>query len=241
MIFVFRKKQAILILSIILMTLFAYGAILSTSISLRTSSGSTDKTIVIDAGHGGEDPGSVSDYSSVKEKDINLNIAIKLKELLEQSGYAIIMTRTEDKLDYQTESSRIIRKRQEDLSRRKQIMDGKNVDAVVSIHLNKFPQTKYSGAQTFYSPKCKDSKKLADCIQHSLREILQPENNRVALAKKEPLVILKNVKNPTVIVECGFLSNVEEEKKLIDTQYQDKIALTIKDGIIKYFQQLNPT
>jgi len=203
--------------------------------ALVTNNTTTQKVVMLDPGHGGEDPGAVSDYSGIKEKDINLRIALKTRELLESEGFKVLMTREEDKLEYQPGTTNIIQKRKQDLLRRKKMMDEGGADIVVSIHMNKFGQTQYYGAQTFYPPNSVEGQKLATSIQKSLRENVDPNNTRSALVKKEPIIILKNYKTPTVIVECGFLSNPEEEKKLQTEEHLDKIAFAIKEGIKDYF------
>lgn len=195
------------------------------------------RTVILDAGHGGEDPGAVSDYSGLKEKDVNLNIVMLLKRLMEKDNYKVILTRDSDRLVYTTESNNIIQKRREDLTRRKGIMDDSSADLVVSVHLNKFPQAQYHGAQVFFPPKSDTSKKLADEIQNAIRLNVDNANDRVALVKKDPIMILKNLKTTTVIVECGFLSNVDEEKKLAAEDYQNKLASAIKKGIDSYYKK----
>lgn len=195
----------------------------------------SNKTIIIDAGHGGEDPGAVSSFSMAKEKDITLVIAKKTQKLLEDAGYNVIMTRSEDILKYEGDNISMTSKRRQDLLQRKKIMDESNADIVISIHLNSFTDSSYSGAQTFYTKDSLSSKKLAISLQESLREILDPENDREALLKKEDIIITKNCKTTTVIVECGFLSNAEEEVLLCDEQYQTKISEAIKSGIDGYF------
>mgnify|MGYP000853073192 CR=1 FL=1 len=198
------------------------------------------KTVILDAGHGGEDPGAVSDYSGLREKDVTLKLAFKVKELLEKENYKVIMTRTEDILQYQDNTTEIYQKRRQDLTKRKKTMDEAGADIVVSIHLNKFSQTKYYGAQVFYPPESSESMKLANTLQNVIKEKVDPSNKRVAMEKKppkgqKPIMILRDVKTTTAIVECGFLSNAEEEKKLGSEDYQNKLASAIKDGIIKYF------
>lgn len=196
----------------------------------------TVRTVILDAGHGGEDPGAVSDYNGLKEKDVNLNIVMLLKELMEKDKYKVILTRDSDQLIHQPETRNIVQKRREDLTRRKDIMDNSGADIVVSVHLNKFPQTKYHGAQVFFPPNSPDSQKLANEIQTSLRLNVDNSNDRVALVKKDPIIILKDLKTTTVIVECGFLSNADEEKKLSAEEYQNKLAAAIKTGIDKYYK-----
>lgn len=199
------------------------------------------RIIVVDAGHGGEDPGAVSEYSGLREKEVNLKIAFKTKELLEKEGYQVIMTRTEDVLKYEDGTTDIYQKRKQDLTSRKKVMDGEEVDVVVSIHLNKFSQTQYFGAQVFYPPESPESRELATILQTTLREKVDQTNKRVAMEKKPPagqlpIMIFKDLKTPTIVVECGFLSNQEEEKKLGDEEYQGKIANAIKEGLLIYFE-----
>lgn len=199
------------------------------------------KIVVLDAGHGGEDPGAVSNYSGAAEKDINLLIAQKTKALLETEGYTVVMTRTEDVLSYEGDSLSMTAKRRQDLLSRKKMMDESKADIVVSIHLNGFHDTKYSGAQVFYTKSSVSSKKLAICLQNALRDGVDPTNEREALLKSEDIIITKNCKVTTVIVECGFLSNQAEEAKLVEDGYQNKLAEAIKAGIDQYFTVLQPT
>jgi len=195
------------------------------------------KTVLLDPGHGGEDPGAVSDISGIKEKDISLKIALYLREILKKEDIEVLMTREEDRLEYKPGTTNIIQKRKQDLQRRKKMMDEAGADIVVSIHLNKFPQTKYYGAQTFYPPESPESQKLAGTIQKALRDIVDPSNKRQPLLKKEAIIILKNLKTTTTIVECGFLSHKEEEARLATEEYQKKIAEAIKTGILEYLKQ----
>jgi N-acetylmuramoyl-L-alanine amidase len=239
-IMIFRKSNIALIGLIFLLIVAIY--------SLNIESGETravsklnaaNKTVLLDPGHGGEDPGAVSDFSGLKEKDVNLAIAHKLKKLLEQDGINILMTREEDRLEYTPGTTNIIQKRKQDLQRRKKMMDEAGADIVVSIHLNKFPQTQYYGAQTFFPPKSVESEKLAVCIQKALKEKLDPTNDRQALLKKEEIIILRNLKTTTAMVECGFLSHKEEEGRLATKEYQSRIAEAIRAGILEYFNVPN--
>lgn len=235
MVVVIRKSNITLIVLIFLLSLAIYSLNIGGSAAPVANGQDTQKTVLLDPGHGGEDPGAVSDYSGIKEKDINLSIAMKVKQLLEDDNFNVLMTRTEDKLEYNSETRNIVQKRVEDLTRRKRMMDEGGANIVVSIHMNKFPQTQYYGAQTFYPPNSPESQKLALSIQKALREKVDPNNTREALVKKEPIIILKDYKTTTVIVECGFLSNPDEEKKVGTVEYQDKIAEAIKDGVENYF------
>ena len=238
MIVIVKKSNILLagLVFLLLITIFSLNFEPDDAKAVTSDDQSVHKTVIVDPGHGGEDPGAVSDYSGIKEKDINLSVALKLRDMLQKEGFKVIMTREEDKLEYSSETRNIIQKRKEDLLRRKKIMDESGADIVVSIHLNKFPETQYYGAQTFFPPDSAESQKLAISIQKALREMVDPNNKREALVKKEPIIILKNLKTTTVIVECGFLSNPDEEKKLGTDEYQEKLAQAIKEGIKNYFK-----
>ncbi len=185
----------------------------------------SDKVIVLDAGHGAGDGGAVG-ISGIAEKEINLKIALRLQKLLEQTGATVIVTRADD--------TPIAESKRSDMRLRKNIKETSSADIFVSIHMNKFPQAKYSGAQVFYSPDEK-SKALGEAIQTSMRDILNPTNNRVAKKADDSIYILKQSDVPSVIVECGFLSNPEEEALLTQSDYQDKVAWSVYAGITSYF------
>ncbi len=198
------------------------------------------KTVVLDAGHGGEDPGAVSKFSGAKEKDITLAIVLETQKLLEADGYTVILTRSEDILNYTDMDLSMTGKRRQDLQARKKVMDESGADIVVSIHLNAFTDQRYSGAQTFYTKQSVSSKKLAIALQDALRAHLDESNTREALLKAEDILITKNCKVTTTIVECGFLSNEAEEQRLVNADYQKRIAQAIKLGIDEYFTAMSP-
>lgn len=237
MVVLVRRYNVLLIVLIFIFAVAIFGLNYSKGES-APAAGQADnvKTVLLDPGHGGEDPGAVSDYSGAKEKDLNLVIALKVKALLEQEGYRVLMTRSEDRLEYEPDTSNIVQKRVQDLLRRKKMMDECGANISVSIHMNKFGETQYYGAQTFYPPKSPESQKLAASIQRSLKEMVDPDNKREANEKKEPIIIFKDPKSVVTVVECGFLSNSAEEKKLVTEEYQTKLSEAIKDGIVKYFQ-----
>jgi len=237
MIIIVRKNNVLLVLLIFVLSIALYSLNLMRAEDIPTvadGEGIPKRKVVIDAGHGGEDPGAVSDYSGLKEKDVNLSIAKKVQKLLEADNYEVIMTREEDVLIYQEGTTSETEMRRQDLTRRKKLIDESGADIVVSIHLNKFPQPQYFGAQTFYPPNSPESKRLAECLQKSIKNI-DPNNKRQAHLEKKPFILMKNLKVPTVFVECGFLSNPEEEKKLAQEEYQLKLAAAIKQGIDEYF------
>ncbi len=238
MILIMKKTNLVLFGLIILLILTIFSLNMSADDASLTTVGDGDKpyTVLLDPGHGGEDPGAVSDYSGMKEKDISLKIAVLLRDLLAADNYIPLLTREEDRLEYESGVTDILEKRRQDLKRRKKMMDEAGANIVVSIHLNKFNQTQYYGAQTFFPPKSPESRDLAVEIQKFLKDKVDQANTRVALEKKEQIIILKNLKTPTVIVECGFFSNPDEEKRLASADYQQKIAEAIKAGIDSYFK-----
>jgi len=191
------------------------------------------KKILIDAGHGGMD-GGTSSKSGTLEKNINLSIATKLKVKLQNLGYEVVMTREDDAGLY-LNSGTIRSKYMEDLRNRCNLKESSNCDMFVSIHLNYFTQSKYYGAQVWYS-SFKDSALLAGIIQKNFKEDLDPSNKRVQKAAKNAYRILReNDTMPSVIVECGFISNLEEEQKLKSDEYQEKIVDSISKSIGEYY------
>lgn len=194
--------------------------------------------VVVDAGHGEPDGGAVS-ADGIKESYLNLQIAQKLKIKLEEQNIKVIMTREdENNIAPASEQQNKIRQiKTSDLNNRVKIANDSGAQILVSIHMNKFEDSKYRGWQTFYSKDSEQGKKLAESIQASIGEIVQIENKRTAL-KIEGIKIIDKSKIPAVIVECGFLSNTEECKKLQDESYQEKIAEGIKNGIEKYFSDV---
>ena len=193
----------------------------------------SSKTIIVDAGHGGEDGGAVSD-NGVSEAEINLKIALKLQQLLEQSGSNVVLTRSDDNAIYDVDKKTLREKKNSDIRNRVRIGNNSSADIFVSIHLNKIPENQYYGWQTFFKDGNEDGKRLATCIQSNLNETIQKENKRVPL-KISNVYIIKHVEIPTVIVECGFLSNQQEEKLLQQEEYQNRLAWGIYNGIMDYF------
>ncbi len=195
----------------------------------------TNRVILLDAGHGGIDPGALSDNKEVKEKDINLQITLKLRELLESSGCLVLLTREDDTSLYEDIPGKTIRQKyNENLRNRKKMIQESGVDAFISIHLNKFEQSKYYGAQTFYPKGKEDSKLLSKFIQDELKRVVD-DTNRREVKPSNDIYLLKENNIPSVLIECGFLSNPKEVKLLNDEKYQEKVAWAIYVGIQKYF------
>lgn len=197
----------------------------------------TDKTIVLDAGHGGIDPGAMNKDKTVLEKDINLQITMKIKELIEASGGNVILTRDKDVSLYEEGNNKTTRQKyNENLKNRKKIIENSQADMFISIHLNSFEDSKYYGAQTFYPAGKEDGKSLAQMIQTELKRVVDNTNNR-EIKPREDLYLIKENQMPSVLIECGFLSNENEAKLLADEEYQEKIAWAIYVGIQKYFNE----
>ena len=191
------------------------------------------KTIVLDAGHGIPDEGAQSSNGTT-EAQTNLKITLKVQNLLEQSGCTVILTRSDENAIYDIDSKTLKQKKISDIKNRVKIGNENSADIFVSIHLNKIPQSEYHGWQCFYNTKNEKSIELAKKIQENLNEAIQKENTRVAM-KLNTVYIMKNIEIPISIVECGFLSNPEEEKKLLEDSYQDRLAWGIYNGILDYF------
>lgn len=174
--------------------------------------------------------------SGTTEAQTNLKIALKLQALLEQSGTTVILTRSDENAIYDLDSKTLKQKKVSDIHNRVKIGNESKADIFVSIHLNKIPQEQYWGWQCFYKNGDEASIKLAKSIQENLNDSIQKENKRVAM-KLDNVYIIKHVEIPISIVECGFLSNPEEEKQLLEDSYQDRIAWGIYNGIIDYFYE----
>ena len=232
-----QRKRMMIIIGAIFVSIFSY--LLGSSHMYETvetvSLPVSGKTVILDAGHGGEDQGAES-ANGITEAETNLKITLKVQKLLEQSGCTVILTRSDDNAIYDIDKQTLRQKKISDIKNRVKIGNNSSADIFVSIHLNKIPQSQYFGWQTFYKSSNEQSKKLATSLQNSLNESMQKENKRVPL-KIDNVYIIKNVEIPTSIVECGFLSNPEEEAQLQTEEYQDKIAWGIYTGIIGYFYE----
>lgn len=192
-----------------------------------------DIIILLDPGHGGIDSGAIS-RDGIMEKDINLKISNKLKDKLLKEGYKALMTRSQDEGLY-IDEGKIRKKKIEDLNNRCKLKEDSKCNMFISIHLNMFPQSKYYGAQVWYS-KNENSKKLAGILQKNLVNDLDNNNNRKEKAAFDSYKVLRCKDNmPSVLIECGFLSNNEEKNELLKDEYQDKIAECIKKSITEYY------
>jgi len=191
-----------------------------------------ETTIVIDAGHGGKDPGKVG-VSGVLEKDINLAIAMKLRTCLEQDGIRVVMTRETDAGLY---SENAQNKKREDMEARVRMIEDAEPVLTVSIHQNSYPTGDCKGAQMFYYKDSEESKKLAEILQKKFPELSQDGNKRQAKANSD-YYLLRKTADPIVIAECGFLSNATEEALLASEEYQERVAEVLYQGIMQYVSE----
>lgn len=172
----------------------------------------------------------------MEEKDLNLAIALKLQQFLEQGGTGVILTRSDDNGIYDI-SGNIRSKKNSDMKNREKLMEESGADAFVSIHMNHFSDSQYSGPQVFFSKNNPKSELLAKLVQASLIESLSPPSQREIKQADSSIYLLKQAKLPAILVECGFLSNNAEEQKLLDEAYQKKVAWSIYCGMINYFNE----
>ncbi len=229
-----QKKVMGIIMAVILLVSMYFvakeGAAYVNSGRVETGKKKKDKfCVVIDAGHGGADPGKVGINGSL-EKDINLQIAMRLKSLLEAQDVEVVMTRTDEGGLYDENASN---KKVQDMKRRIAIIEEAQPEAVVSIHQNSYHEEYVHGAQVFYYDGSKTGKELAELIQKRFVISVDPENKREAKGNSS-YYLLKKTSRPIVIVECGFLSNQAEAEMLNTSEYQEKAAWAIHMGVLQY-------
>lgn len=230
------KKSIIAIITaflIILSTMLYLTFMANFSAAEASSMPITQKTVIVDAGHGGDDGGAIGIDGTV-EKDINLDIALKLEKILKFYGFNVIMTRTQDVMTCDDGLDSLRKRKISDIHNRYELMR-KNPDAIfISVHQNKFEDSSQHGTQVFYSGNDERSKELAEAIQTSVTLTLQRKNDRVVKKSGSGIYLLYHAKIPAVLVECGFISNPDEVKKLKDESYRMKLAILIADGLLKY-------
>ena len=186
--------------------------------------------VVIDAGHGGNDPGKVSP-DGIMEKDVNLAIALKLKQRLEEKGVKVILTRDSDICLADVNATN---KKKSDMINRVELVNGSGADLLISIHQNSYKDANVKGAQAFYYSGSAESQKLAESIQSMIKQNVHEDNNRKIKANND-YYILRKCACPAVIIECGFLSCPDETRKLVDEKYQDKLAIAIAEAVCNIY------
>ncbi|TYR73101.1 N-acetylmuramoyl-L-alanine amidase CwlD [Rossellomorea vietnamensis] len=195
------------------------------------------KIIYLDPGHGGADGGADSGEGNAKvyEKDIAFNVAVMLRDYFQEQGALVILTREEDR-DLAPEGMKgYSRRKTEDLKKRLDLINSSNADLYLSIHLNSIPSGRWSGAQTFYNPKFKENKEVATSIQSEL--IRNLENTKREAKGIQNVYLVKHINKPGALVEIGFLSNPGEKANLMTEKYQQKVAASIYEGVLKYYDE----
>lgn len=229
-----NKKRILFILSSVVISIFS---ITTPSTIPVNSTPITNHTIILDAGHGFPDGGAIGKDGSI-ESELNLLITLKLQNLLESSNCNVILTRSDKNGIYDTNSSSIREKKLSDMKNRLKISEENQADLFISIHMNKLNISKYYGWQTFFKSNCDKSLKIADNIQTNLNNYIDIPNNR-KIKPISDIYLAQNIKIPFVLVECGFLSNDEENKLLQNDSYQNQLAWSIYSGIMDYFKECN--
>ena len=226
---IIAKKRVFLFVAVIV---FA-GAVLGVCCGIgatRSTFNQGERVVVIDAGHGGVDAGVIGVYSSTKESDINLAISRQLKSYFTSAGFKVVMTRTNSGGLYGSSTSGF---KKRDMQKRKQIIEECNADMVISVHQNFCPIPSKRGGTVFYDKNSDVGRELANCIQKSLNCMDECVEENKALTGD--YFMLKCTESPSVIVECGFLSNSEDDKILNTEDYQKKIAYAIFKGAVSYY------
>lgn len=220
----------LLLVSLISSYIFA-AYILKREQTKETYISGNSRTVIIDAGHGGEDVGAIG-INSVYEKDLNMQISVKLGDYLNAAGFNVVYTRIEDCLLYTKEQNIKGMRKIYDLKNRVAIANSYSDAIFISIHMNSFGQENCSGLQIYHSANA-SAQKLASSVQNSVKSLLQPTNHR-SIKQGNEIYILENSLVPAILIECGFISNPDECKKLCEKEYQKELCFAILCGIIEY-------
>lgn len=232
----FNKKTFFILIGIVIVLLVFMG-VCSEEVIIQTTGNTKTYKIVVDAGHGAPDGGAVSS-DGVEEAGLNLEIAEKLRDALEDEGFLVIMTREDENNIADTDKQKSLREmKSSDLNNRVNIANNSGADIMISIHMNKFEGGSSWGWQTFYSKNSDEGKRLATLVQSSIQKNIDRVNKRVALSI-EGIKIVDKSNIPVIIVECGFLSNTEDLRLLQTEEYQNKIVIGIIDGVKEFYSSL---
>lgn len=226
-------SSVILIASIVFM---GYYNINSKMQDVFTQKASYEPTIIIDAGHGLEDGGAVS-KSGLIEKNVNLEIALSLEAFFRQGGFNVQMIRTTDTAIYDTTAQTLRDKKVSDIHNRSEICNSNQNNIYISIHQNYFEQSQYKGTQIFFSSNNTQSKSVAECIKTSVVKFLQNDNERQCKEADSSIYILDNATVPAILIECGFLSNLQEAELLASKEYRNKLSYCIYIGFLQYYYE----
>ncbi len=199
---------------------------------VNTVSAPSEITVILDAGHGGEDGGANRD--GIMEKDLNLDITLTVGSYLKQNGISVVYTRTEDILLYDRNVNYKGRKKVLDLAARLKIANQTENGIFISIHMNAFPSEKYSGLQVYYSKNKEKSKILAQMIQNNTKNLIDADNDRKIKVATSSIYLLDRAENPAILIECGFLSNPKDLAALSSREYRQKLSLVLAESIMQY-------
>lgn len=233
------KFAPYLIIAVVCVVSAIISAYKSDTVYEENDSKKNSPLIILDAGHGGEDGGAVA-KDGTEEQYLNLDITLKLNEELKKLGYQTLLTRADDNSIHDADANTVRARKVSDIHNRMKIIEAHPDCIFVSIHQNFFTESKYNGAQVFYSPNNSDSSRLARCIQQSIVSAIQPENTRQIKESGSSIYLLYHSTVPSVLVECGFLSNPEETEKLKDENYRAQMANAVCAGIINYLNGTLP-
>ncbi len=237
MLIIIKKWNLVLLVLIFVLSVFSLGVLTRCGITKPVVAlPEKSNLIILDAGHGAPD-GGASGNSGVLEKDLNLSITKYLQGYLEEIGLEVLMTRVDDNGIYNPESRTIREKKRSDLKNREKMIDESQARMFISIHMNTFTDSQYSGPQVFYSVNHPDSKRLAERIQKEMISDLAPPSERVIKPAGKEIYLLSKAKIPAVLVECGFLSNQREEALLLDEEYQKRVAWSICCAVKQYMAE----
>ncbi len=233
--FIVVKKKSVIAASILLVVIVLSSVLVATLVvSQDKATAGAVYTVVLDAGHGGIDAGVKGVNSGTMEREVNLAIVLETKKQLEAQGIAVVLTRTDENGLYDTTEPGFKRR---DFERRKEIIATADAQCVVSVHCNKFPDSSRRGAQCFFENTSAESALLASAIQAPLNTINERETARSFDALRGEYYMLKCTTLPSAIVECGFLSNPEDDALLNTPSYITELATAIANGILSYKAQ----
>lgn len=226
------KRAAFLILAVLFIIAVAVSLRSITSSKPAIAEFSELPVIIIDAGHGGTDGGATVD--GVLEKDINLDICLVLRDIFIANGFDVVMTRDTDVSIHDYGIKSVKKQKTSDLHNRLAIVDSHPNAIFLSIHQNKYSSGKAKGAQVFYSPNNPESRELAEILQEDFISMLQPDNNRLCKKAGKNLYLMYKAKCPSVLIECGFMSNSDELANLTDSDYQAQVAFTAFCSVMRF-------
>ena len=223
---IIKKKTICLVMAIII----ALASMITLSIITTSSSPKPEYTIVIDAGHGGRDGGTVGKTTGISESELNLQYAYCLKNLCEEFGISVILTRKDMNGLYDENASN---KKKSEMEKRKNIINNSGADLMISLHMNAFPLSSSEGAQVFYAKGSESGFNLAKSVQESICQSFENARDYVSVGD---YFVLNYSSIPAVLVECGFLSNPSEERNLQDEEYRERFCYCLLIGILSYFK-----